>query len=67
VFQPVLPLHEYADPAAAEYAAVESAAAKFTAEPLHSVADSAATKSTAEPLQSVAGSTAAGAAVTETS
>jgi hypothetical protein len=45
VFQPVLPLHECADPAAAESGA----------EPLHSVANSA----TAEPLQSIADSGAA--------
>jgi hypothetical protein len=36
VFQPVLPLHECTDPAAAEFAATESAT-----EPLQSVADSA--------------------------
>jgi hypothetical protein len=57
VFQPVLPLHECADPTADE----------STAEPLHSVADSAAT----EPLQSIADSVAdfaaATAAPTETS
>jgi hypothetical protein len=47
VFQPVLPLHVCAGPAATESATVESGA-----KPLHSVADSAA----AEPLQSVADS-----------
>jgi hypothetical protein len=40
VIQPVLPLHECADPAA------ESATANFAAEPLLSVADSAATGAT---------------------
>jgi hypothetical protein len=64
VFQPVLPLHECANPTAAESTIVESAA-----KPLHSVTDSAAAKSTAEPLQSVtdsvADSTAASAALTE--
>jgi hypothetical protein len=60
VIESVLPLHECADPAAAESAI----------EPLHSVADSAATESVAEPLQSIgsiADSTAAGVAPTETS
>jgi hypothetical protein len=52
VFQLILPLHECADPAAAE----------SPTEPLHSVADSA----TAEPLQSVADSAAVGAASIET-
>jgi hypothetical protein len=62
VIQPMLPLHECADPALAE----------FTAEPLHSVGDSAAVEefaieplhsavdpAAAEPLQSVADSDAA--------
>jgi hypothetical protein len=57
VIESVLPLHECADPAAAESAI----------EPLHSVADSAATESVAEPLQSIADSTATGVAPTETS
>jgi hypothetical protein len=62
VFQPVLPLHEYAGPAAAESTAVE-----FATEPLHSVADSATAKSTTEPLQFVADSATTGAAPTDTS
>jgi hypothetical protein len=41
MFQPVLPLHECADPAAAKFAATE-----FAAEPLQSVADSAAVGAT---------------------
>jgi hypothetical protein len=45
VFQPVLPLHECADPAAAE-----SIAAQSVAEPLHSVADFATTEFATEPL-----------------
>jgi hypothetical protein len=57
VFQPVLPLHECDDPAAAE----------STAEPIYSIAKSATTVSAVEPLQSVADSTDAGAAPTETS
>jgi hypothetical protein len=44
MIQSVLPLHECADPTAAD----ESATVESTAEPLHSVADS-----TAEPLQSM--------------
>jgi hypothetical protein len=58
VFQPILPLHECADPAATEYGAAES-----TTKPLYSIADSAAAK----PLQSVADSTTGGAAPTERS
>jgi hypothetical protein len=54
VFQSILPLHECADPTAAESAAIE-----FTAEPLHSVADSFA----AEHLQFVAGCVAGESAV----
>jgi hypothetical protein len=57
VFQPVLPLHECDDPAAAESAA----------EPIYSIAKSATTVSAVEPLQSVADSNDAGAAPTETS
>jgi hypothetical protein len=63
VFQPVLPLHECADPAAVEPL---HSVAHSTAKPLHFIADSAA-----EPLQcvvdSIADSATAGAASTETS
>jgi hypothetical protein len=62
VFQPILPLHECADPAATEYGAAES-----TTKPLYSIADSVAAKSAAKPLQSVADSTTGGAAPTERS
>jgi hypothetical protein len=55
MFQLVLPLHECADPAAAESTAIKFAA-KF-----------AATEFAAEPLQSVADSAAVGATPTETS
>jgi hypothetical protein len=57
VFQSILPVHECADPTAAE----------SIAEPHQSVADSTATESAAEPLQTVADSVAAGVAPTETS
>jgi hypothetical protein len=64
VFQPVLTLHECADPAVA----------KSTGEPLHFVADFAAAEplhyvanSAIEPLQSVTNSAASGATPTETS
>jgi hypothetical protein len=46
MFQLVLPLHECADPAAAESAAIKFAATEFAAEPLQSVADSAAVGAT---------------------
>jgi hypothetical protein len=55
VFQPVLPLQQCANPAAAESAVPES-----PTEPLHSVADYVAAESIAEPHQSVADSAAAG-------
>jgi hypothetical protein len=45
VFQPVLPLHECANPAD-----VESATDESEIEPLHYVADSTAVESTAEPF-----------------
>jgi hypothetical protein len=58
VIQPVLPLHECADPTPAE-SAVES---------FHSVADStAANPATIEPLHSAIDPTGSGAALTETS
>jgi hypothetical protein len=62
VIQPVLPLHECADHAPAE----------FAAEPLHSIADSAIVKEAAadptivEPLHSAADPAGSGAALTET-
>jgi hypothetical protein len=66
VFQPVLPLHECADPIAAK-----SVAAEFAVEPLHSIADSTVAESAAEHLQSVVDPVADSAAVdvapTETS
>jgi hypothetical protein len=58
VIQPVLPLHECADPAVAKSIATES-----TVEPLYSVA----AESTIKALQSVADSVADGTALTETS
>jgi hypothetical protein len=61
VFQPVLPLHECANPTIAE-----SVVAKSAAEPLHSIADSATAESATEPLQFVADSAAAGTALTKT-
>jgi hypothetical protein len=62
VIQPVLPLHECADPTPAESAV----------EPFHSVADSTAAnpatiESTIEPLHSAVDPTGSGAALTETS
>jgi hypothetical protein len=57
VFQPVLPLHECADPTTDE----------STAEPLHFVVDSIAAESAVEPLQSVTDSAAASAALIQTS
>jgi hypothetical protein len=57
VFQPILPLHECADPVATEFAAAVS-----VVDPLHSDVDSAT-----EPLQSIADSVGAGAAPIETS
>jgi hypothetical protein len=62
VIQPVLPLHECADHAPAE----------FAGEPLHSIADSAAAEEAAtdhaivEALHSVADPTGSGVALTET-
>jgi hypothetical protein len=63
VIQPMLHLHECADPAPTESAAVEESAV----EPLQSGADPAAPESTAEPLQSVADSDATADVSTETS
>jgi hypothetical protein len=61
VIQPILPLHECADPTPTESAA----------EPLHSITDSAtanptAVESTIEPLHSAADPAGFGAAMTET-
>jgi hypothetical protein len=74
VIQPMLPLHECADPAPTESAAEplhsigDSAAIEESAvEPLHSTVDPATAESVAEPLQSVADSDAADDASTETS
>jgi hypothetical protein len=74
VIQPMLPLHEFADPAPAEsadeslhsvgdFGVVEESAV----EPLHSADDPGAAESTVEPLQSVADSDVAAVALTETS
>jgi hypothetical protein len=70
----MLPLHECANPAPAEFAAEplhsvgDSAAVEESAvEPLHSTADPATAKSTAKPLQFVADSDVAANAPTETS
>jgi hypothetical protein len=70
----MLPLHECADPAPAEFVVEplhsigDSAAVEESAvEPLHSTADPATAKSTAKPLQSVADSDVAANAPTETS
>jgi hypothetical protein len=74
VIQPMLPLHECADPTLAESAAetlhsignstvVEESAIK----PLYSAADPVAAKSAAESIQSVTNSDVAADALTETS
>jgi hypothetical protein len=62
VFQPVLPLHECADPVAAK-----SAAAEFAVEPLHSIADSIAAEHLQSVADPVADSATAGVASTKTS
>jgi hypothetical protein len=64
VIQPMLPLHDCADPAPAESAAepLHSVGDSTIVEPLHSAIDPAA----AEPLQSIADSNAVADALTET-
>jgi hypothetical protein len=69
VIQPMLPLHDCADPAPAESAAEplhsvgdSTIVEEFIVEPLHSAIDPAAAK----PLQSIADSNAVADALTET-
>jgi hypothetical protein len=70
VIQPMLPLHECADPAPTEtlHSVGDSAAVEESAvEPLHFTADPTAAESVDEPLQSVAYSDAVDDASTKTS
>jgi hypothetical protein len=74
VIQPMLPLHECADPTHAKSAAEPlhfvgdfAAVEEFTVESLHFAADPGAAESTAKPLQSVANSDVVADAPTETS
>jgi hypothetical protein len=74
MIQPMLPLHECADPTRAESAAEplhfvgdSTAVEEFTVESLHFAADPSAAESTAKPLQSVANSDVVADAPTETS
>jgi hypothetical protein len=73
VIQPMLHLHECADPAPVESATEplhsvgdSTAIEESVVEPLHSAANPAAVESTAKPLQSVADSDATTDAPTET-